>query len=184
MMKPRSLAALLMVAGSLAGLLLSGCASTAPTARFDNGKALVSPIKAKDKVTAKVEAMPGVEILEVEKSRLSQRIEERINAKKILNASDASQGYVVEVKLSRYEKGNAFARAMLIGLGQIHIDARVRLLNQADNSVAGEFDIKKTFAWGGAYGAATSMEDIERTFADGIAAALTGQKEDSTKKSG
>lgn len=41
----------------------------------------------------------------------------------------------------------------------------------------GEFTLKKTFAWGGVYGAATSIEDIEDTFADGVAAAVTGQKE-------
>jgi hypothetical protein len=43
-------------------------------------------------------------------------------------------------------------------------------------------DLKKTFAWGGAYGAATSIEDIESTFADGVAAAVTGQKEDAKKQ--
>jgi hypothetical protein len=38
-----------------------------------------------------------------------------------------------------------------------------------------EFDMQKTFAWGGIYGASTSMDEIEDTFADGVAATVTGQ---------
>jgi hypothetical protein len=38
-----------------------------------------------------------------------------------------------------------------------------------------EFDMQKTFAWGGIYGASTSIEEIEDTFADGVAATVTGQ---------
>ena len=44
------------------------------------------------------------------------------------------------------------------------------------------FTIKKSFAWGGIYGGAVSMEDIERTFADGVAAAVTGQTEEKPQK--
>jgi hypothetical protein len=39
-----------------------------------------------------------------------------------------------------------------------------------------EFDMQKTFAWGGVYGASTSIEEIEDTFADGVAATVTGQE--------
>jgi hypothetical protein len=39
-----------------------------------------------------------------------------------------------------------------------------------------DFDLQKTFAWGGIYGASTSMEQIEDTFADGVAATVTGQQ--------
>jgi hypothetical protein len=41
-----------------------------------------------------------------------------------------------------------------------------------------EFAVQKTFAWGGIYGASTTMEDIEQSFAEGIANALTGQDDD------
>ena len=37
------------------------------------------------------------------------------------------ENYNIDVTTTRYDKGTAFARAMLIGLGQIHIDATVRL---------------------------------------------------------
>ena len=72
---------------------------------------------------------------------------------------------------------------MLIGLGQIHVDATVRLLELPAKKKVGEFSINKTFAWGGLYGGMTNMEDVERGFADGVAAALTGQTEDAPKKS-
>ncbi len=71
---------------------------------------------------------------------------------------------------------------MLAGLGQIHIDGTVQLYQMPEHKLIGEFDMKKTFAWGGIYGAATGMEDIETTFADGVAAAVTGQSEQPSKE--
>jgi hypothetical protein len=44
-----------------------------------------------------------------------------------------------------------------------------------DHTLLEKFDLQKTFAWGGLYGASTTMEDIEDTFADGVAATVTGQ---------
>jgi hypothetical protein len=73
---------------------------------------------------------------------------------------------------------------MLAGLGQIHIDGDVGVFSLPDHQKVGDFHLKKTFAWGGIYGGATSIEDIENTFADGVAAAVTGQEEtkDAAKK--
>ena len=71
---------------------------------------------------------------------------------------------------------------MLAGLGQIHIDAGVKVVDAATNAVLSDFQIAKTFAWGGLYGASTSMADIERTFGDGVATALTGQSESKDAK--
>ena len=33
----------------------------------------------------------------------------------------------------------------------------------------GEYEVKKTFAWGGIYGASTKIEDVEAGFAEGVA---------------
>jgi hypothetical protein len=38
-----------------------------------------------------------------------------------------------------------------------------------EHALAGQFDLQKTFAWGGVYGASVSVETIEDTFADGVA---------------
>ena len=174
----------MFIAASMLGvLLLVGCASTAPKADFSHGTAMAAPIASKDQIKASVEKSGDVDILDVEKTRLAQRIEERIAAKKALNpGADDGKSYEVEVTLTRYQRGNAFARAMLAGLGQIHIDGTVRVYQLPDRTKMSEFSIKKTFAWGGIYGGTTSMEDIERAFAEGVAAAVTGQKEETQKK--
>jgi len=143
-----------------------------------------SKINNNDDVKAVVIPENNVEILDVEKNRIAKRIEERINTKKVLNASNERLRKIrIEVVLKRYEKGNAFSSAMLAGLGQIHIEGTVKLINCDNESKICEFELDKTFAWGGIYGASTSIEDIERTFADGIAETVTGQKEDPQKKS-
>ena len=165
-------------------LLFSGCASTAPKADFtQGGMALSTHVAANDQIKASVVTAADVSLLDIEKTRIAQRIEERVRAKKIRNTAGAeNKNYEVEVTLTRYEKGSAFARAMLAGLGQIHVDGNVRLYELPAHKKVGDFLIKKTFAWGGIYGATVSMEDIEATFADGVAAALTGQEEDAEKE--
>jgi hypothetical protein len=168
--------------GMLGVLMLAGCASTAPKADYSGGMVYTSRVATNDDVKARVEAESGVDILDLEKTRLAERIEERISAKKLMNiAGKEKRSYEIELTLSRYDKGNAFARAMVAGLGQIHIDGVVRLYELPEKNKVCEFTIKKTFAWGGIYGASTSMEDIEKTFADGIASTLTGQEDDPPK---
>src|SRR5262249_45206548 len=92
------------------------------------------------------------------------------------------KNYAIEVTLTKYEKGSAFARAMLAGLGQIHINGVVKVYTLPEHQKAGEFLINKTFAWGGIYGASTTIEDAEMGFADGIANTLTGQEEQTQEK--
>jgi hypothetical protein len=69
---------------------------------------------------------------------------------------------------TKYAKGNAFARAMLAGLGQIHIYADVTVTDTAKNEVIGKYKITKTFALGGIYGASTRVEDCEDGFTEGM----------------
>jgi hypothetical protein len=174
---------LLFAGGMLAVLLLSGCATSAPTAKFSQTLATSSRVAGSDETKVVITTMGDVSMLDYEKSRLAQRIQERLNAKKLLNVvTEGNKSYEVEVAITRYEKGSAIARAFLAGLGQIHVNGTVSLFVAPERKQVGEFTIKKTFAWGGLYGGITSMEDVELGFADGIAAALTGQEEDAPKK--
>jgi hypothetical protein len=75
---------------------------------------------------------------------------------------------VLKVGFTRYDKGNAFARSMLAGLGQIHIDAEVTLEDKTTKEVLAKHEVKKTFAWGGMYGGTTRIEDVEPAFAEAI----------------
>ena len=178
-MNPRYPVSTIIIAGSMLGvLLLSGCATTAPKANFSQGMALGSLIASNEQRQGTSRGGANVSVLDAERARIAQLIEAKIAAKKTaILGSGEKKTYEVEVTLTRYEKGSSVARLMLAGLGQIHIDAVVRVYVDPDKRKVGEFTIKKTFAWGGIYGGSTSMEDIEVTFAGGIAAALTGQAE-------
>jgi hypothetical protein len=155
-----------------------GCASTAPKAEYSHDLATQYRIDADDRPQVNVNAGSGVEITDVERQRIAQLITSDLEAQRLHNAANNDpKDCLVEVTITRYEKGNAFARAMLAGLGQIHVDANVKILADDTKEKLAEFTLNKTFAWGGIYGAATSMEDIERTFANGVAMSLTGQQE-------
>jgi len=132
-----------------------------------------------DGVKVNVSAGPDVTMLDYEKTRLAEIIAQKVNNRKMLNKDEAhKKSFEIDVVLTRFEKGNAFARAMLAGLGQIHLDGEVKLLLVPDQTPVGAFTVSKTFAWGGIYGSSTRIEDIEPTFADSVAAAVTGQQDD------
>lgn len=170
--------ALVVIYLALALVLLVGCASSAPKANFSRAIATESKVMATDNITVNVEAANGVEMLPSDKTILSEIIKQKVDQRKVSNMREGEKrDYEVDLKVTRFQKGNAFARAMLAGLGQIHLDAEVTLLRLPDRKEEGKFTMAKTFAWGGIYGASTSMEDIEKTFGDGVAAALTGQPE-------
>ncbi len=80
-----------------------------------------------------------------------------------------------ELELTRDDAGNAFARAMLAGLGQMHIDGRLGLRDGRDGRELGVFEVTKTFAWGGIHGAATGIRDLEPAFAEAVALAILGR---------
>jgi len=181
-MKKKRMSGFVSIAAFLGLLIFSGCATTTPKPIFTQEISPGHLVAASDSMKALVGAANNIAITDLEKARISRVIEEKIATKKVLNAKNGdSKNYEVNVTLTRYDKGNAFARAMLAGLGQIHIEGQVKLFEMPDKKKVGEFSIQKTFAWGGVYGAATSIEDIEKTFADSIAAAVTGQSDDAAK---
>jgi hypothetical protein len=155
----------------------AGCASTVPKAKFSHELAANSRVGISDVAQVTVDAPDSVKILSSEKARLAEKIQKKIDDRKLANTGyGTGKNYEVDLHLSKYDKGNAFARAMLAGLGQIHINGKVDIYQMPEHTLVGEFDLNKTFAWGGIYGVATSMEDIEDTFADGVAATVTGQE--------
>ncbi len=161
-------------------LALAGCASSPPHAKFaDSAKASSVVLHANDTVALGVSAGSGVTMAEYEVKRLGDQIKTKLAAKQALNpASGEPKRYEINLTVTRYEKGNAFARAMLAGLGQIHLDGLIKVFEEASRTPLSEFSLDKTFAWGGIYGSATSMEDIEGTFAEGVANALTGREKE------
>jgi hypothetical protein len=144
-----------------------------------------SQIGASDTVDVAIEAAENVSLLPAGRDRVAQKIKAQIDKRKGKNPAEAApRNMQVVLYVTRYEKGNAFARAMLAGLGQIHLDGTISVYQMPDRTLLEKFDLQKTFAWGGAYGASTSMEDIEDTFADGVAATVTGQDQPSSAPKG
>jgi hypothetical protein len=163
--------------------LLAGCATTVPRAQFSKEMTSSLRVSSGDAVKVTVDAGKGVTILPYQQERFTQEIEQDINARKMTNPQlGTGRDYEVDVHVTRYQRGNAFARAMLMGLGQIHIDGNVDVFLMPEHRLLEAFALKKTFAWGGIYGAATSIKVIERTFANGVAAAVTGQQERSPRR--
>jgi len=164
-------------------ITLVGCAGTAPKPDFTHPIAAETRVGAADQTAVSVDAAEGVKILPMERERIAQTVQQKIDARKVTNpGTGATRSFAVALQLTQYDKGNAFARAMLAGVGQIHIDGTVQIYQMPDHNLVGEFQLSKTFAWGGIYGASTSIEDIEGTFADAVAATLTGQNEKQAKQ--
>jgi hypothetical protein len=163
----------------LAGIcsaLLAGCAGSPPAPKFTHEVVSNSRVAAGDTAEVTIETAEHIDILPGDRERVAQKIKARIDARKVNNAADIQpHSFQVVLRVTRYEKGNRFARAMLAGLGQIHLDGTISVYQMPAHTLIEEFDMHKTFAWGGIYGASTSMEEIEDTFADGVAATVTGQ---------
>lgn len=160
----------------IAGAVLYGCASSTPSADFKKPLTDNYRLCAEDEASVKVSAADGVTLNDFNRMRLESSLKEAINNKK-KNAPckvGAKRSFILDSKITRYDEGNAFARAMLAGLGQMHLDGDFSLLHLSEtgNEPVAEFTLKKTFAWGGIYGATTRMEDIEVAFCGGVAEAI------------
>ncbi len=150
--------------------VLSNCAGTTPQAKFLQPMPEAARIARGDKVSTRVTSTdPGM--LASDQQRLGEKIAGKIKAVAASRAG-AARTYEVEVAISRYDKGSAFARAMLAGLGQIHIDGVATVYQQPGKHKIAQFEQNKTFAWGGIYGASVTMDTIEDTYAKGIAEAV------------
>jgi hypothetical protein len=158
-----------LVAASVA-LLLGSCASTAP--RPTSVQPVTQPyqLSRNDTVSVKVNSAPSVAVDEAARQRVAQQVRQKIeNLRTKAAASTVVREYEVDVRLTRYDEGNAFARWMLAGLGQMHVDAHITVFLLPDRTRIAEFDVEKTFAWGGIYGLSMSIEDVEEGFAGGVA---------------
>jgi hypothetical protein len=158
--------------------LLAGCASSPPEPKFTHVMVVDSRIRAADSAEVNITAPDTIKIQPSERQRVAEKIKAQIDVRKAKNSEFGDpRTYLVVLNVTRYDKGNAFARAMLAGVGQIHLDGTISLFQMPERTLVEEFDMQKTFAWGGIYGAATSMETIEDTFCDSVAATVTGQQQ-------
>jgi len=167
---------------SALAILLTGCASTAGSAKPLTAVAAPGQLARYTKVALTTSAGGDA-------SRMTAADRERIAGRVVRKVMDQAPGRFadttttttdagtlhVSIAFTRYDEGNAFARFMLAGLGQIHIDAAVTLEDGALPAVLGTYDVTKTFAWGGLYGVATGIKDVEDGFAEAVAKVILGQ---------
>jgi hypothetical protein len=165
------------------GFLVAGCAGTGGSHK------LVTPPLSQEQATkypdliVAVESTPEIPLTATDKDRILQLIlnsiqEESPDRFTTINASTPMPGTLhVAVTITRYDEGNAFARFMLAGLGQMHIDADVVLTDESTKEKLAQYEVTKTFAWGGIYGAATNIKGIEEGFAKAVAASILGKDE-------
>jgi hypothetical protein len=122
------------------------------------------------------EAQPGVTMASYELDRIVSKVKSVLPAVSGSGAPPASTGAAPMAKIrmvfTQYDKGNAFARFMLIGTGQIKIDADVYFVDDATGQQIGKYQVSKQFAFGGIYGGSTSVEDVEDGFAKSVAEIL------------
>ncbi len=119
-------------------------------------------------------AAPGVVMTPEDLSHIAREVQVELASRypdRLMAAGGSRRSGAVNVKLviTRFDKGDAIARAMLAGLGQIHIDGNVLLVDVSTGRTVATFAVSKTFAWGGLYGATTSIEDVEAGFARSVA---------------
>jgi hypothetical protein len=88
--------------------------------------------------------------------------------KTIDSASSVSNTLVATLQITEYDRGNAFLRFLLAGLGQIHINGKLTLVDRDKGEGVGAYDVSKTFAWGGLYGLGTTIEQVEEGFAEAV----------------
>jgi hypothetical protein len=124
------------------------------------------------------EAKPGIAMTQLDFDRISARVKAEVTAKTANapgGAGSAEGTRLIKLKLvfTNYDEGSRFARFMLIGLGQIHIDADVVLVDATSGATLGQYRVSKQFAFGGIYGGATSIEDVEKGFAKSVAEIFT-----------
>jgi hypothetical protein len=151
-----------------------GCASSSPTVKFKTKFSDSYSPSNFSSITMKVSTADNkIKLTEQEIERIAGKIinefkKDPLYVNYTFNASSTTETINVECKIMNYDRGNAFARAMLAGLGSMNIKAEIIVENSKTGELLAEFTVSKTFAWGGVYGAGTNMSDIEEGFAKGV----------------
>ncbi len=149
--------------------VLTGCMATQPvkwtkTAPMDMKKG------GKVAVTASCEMPPSD--LTFLQTDLQQKVREVLSGN-----PDLPDAYKIEVKITKYDKGNAFARFMLIGLGQMYLYGTVEVKQGEPPVVIREGDFQKNYCVGGIAGGMASMQkDVLPTVGKAIADAIKSQQ--------
>jgi hypothetical protein len=162
-----------LIVTALLGLLLAGCAGSVSAPQP------IQPLSTDQRsglhissVTA--DAASGVEMSDGDFDLVCQKIKAYAQTEVPgVMVDPPAGGLKMQVHFTKFDRGSAFARAMLIGLGQIRIEATVSLIDSTGKTVA-QYAVAKDFALGGIAGASTTVDDVEQGFAKSVVAILKG----------
>lgn len=162
-------------------LFVTGCASTQGSHRLMRPPLAAGALGGYSELTVTVAGKGSVRLTQTDTERIHalivKHIKEKAPGRFGIDPAVGSNGLELAVAIKRYDEGSAFARLMLAGLGAMHIDADVRMIDSTTKQAIAEYEVTKTFAWGGAYGAGTTIRDIEDGFASAVAATIAEQQD-------
>jgi len=161
-----------LISAAMLAAMLGGCAGSV------SEPVAVAPLSADQKASLHLsditaDAADGVQMSEGDFGIICQKVRSYIETGSpgVLADPAGSQPLKMNIHFTQFDRGNAFARFMLIGLGQIRIDATVQLEDSSGKVVA-SYDVSKDFALGGVVGGTTTVEDVEDGFAKSVAAVV------------
>ena len=159
---------------TLASVLLVSCAGTAGSHTVVKSLEDSSALKRYSHLVVDAKSAPGVPNYPQVMTRIVNLITLKTRQHELNHFTsfndEAKQGSALQASLlvTRYDKGDKWARFMLAGMGQIHIDALLKLRDLETQELLAEYVVNKTFAWGGAYGVSVTMADVQEGFAETV----------------
>ncbi len=162
----------------LASMLLAGCAGTAGSRNVLKPLQDGSSLKRYSNLVLEAKSVPGVPIRPEEMNVMVALISHKIRQHELNHFDNVSDkpndvpALQASLLFTRYEEGSSAARFMMAGFGQIHIDAKLALRDMETQELLAEYEVGKTFAWGGIYGASTTIKDVREGFVEAVVAAL------------
>lgn len=165
----RAAPGLRLLAGVMIAAGLAGCAGS--VAAPEVVRALPADQRANLRLgRVTTEAAQGVAISSADTDRITQLVTAGIQAVApgVLDGA-AAQGKTMRIVITRYDEGSSGGRLMLAGVGQIRLDGDVTIVDRVSGGTLAEYKVSKQFAFGGIYGALTSIKDVEKGFAQSVA---------------
>lgn len=167
----------------LSGLVfLSGCAGSPGSIQTLQALEPDTDLRGFTTLFLSVSAKPDVSLDEVGFSRLRDQIVQEIQQHPdnhfahIQVAPAEGPGLEADLVLTQYDEGNAGMRFILAGLGAMAMEGDLTLRDGATQQVLRQQRVSKVFAWGGIYGAITTIQDVEVGFGKAVAEALVSHE--------
>jgi len=129
--------------------LFAGCMANQPVTWTKHGAVDLSK-------GGKVEVKAACEMPPTDLAYLQNDIQQQVD-KVLTGKTDVPDAYKIDVRITTYDEGNAFARLMLIGLGQMYLYGTVDIKQGEPPVLIRTGDFNKNFCVGGLIGGTATM---------------------------